>query len=117
MPKFSGLIGFWLDDLEEIPGYYNPLVEERHYKGDVLNETRRWENQDSQNEGFRLTTRISVISDIFLRKHWHSIKYIIMDGVKLKVTSIDLSRPPRIVLSIGGVYHDANDTRFVNTTN
>lgn len=102
--KFSGKIGFWLGDKEVRPSIWNPEIEERPYKGDIIKNTRRFQNGESQNDDLVVSNRISILSDLYLRKNWSSIKYVIWNDVRLKVTSIDISYP-RVILDIGGVYH------------
>lgn len=104
--KFSGYIGFWLKDVETKPGVYKPDIVEKRYTGDVLRNTRRWQSgENQQNENLVVNNRISVISDLFMLKNWGSIKYVLWNGVKWKVTSIDVGSPPRVILDLGGVYN------------
>lgn len=104
--KFSGEIGF-MDGEEEVkPGIWDPKIVERHYVGDVLRNNRR--NQpvsDQQNDDITINNQISIISDIYLKDNWPTIKYVLWNGVKWKVSDIDLDGYPRIVLNLGGVYN------------
>lgn len=104
--KFSGKIGFWLKDVEMKPGVYKPDIVEKKYTGDVLRNSRRFQPaENQQNENLTITNRLSVISDLYMRKNWNSIKYIVWDGVNWSVNSVDISSYPRAILELGGVYN------------
>ena len=104
--KFSGMIGFELGMIEDPdrPGVFNPGIVEKHFKGDVLNRTSRWQSSETVNDNFNVSNRISVVSNKFLDDNLSSIKYIVFKGVKWKVNSITL-QPPRLILEMGGVYN------------
>lgn len=104
--KFSGKIGFWMGDVETKPGVYKPEIVEKPYTGDVLRNSRRFQTvSDQQNENLVVSNRLSIISDLFLQQNWSSIKYIIWNNAKWKVTSVDIGSPPRAILELGGVYN------------
>lgn len=104
--KFSGKVGFWKGDVETKPGVYRSNIEERSYVGDVLRNIRRFQpGENQQNENLLLNNRISIISDLYMQKNWSSIKYILWNDVKWKVSSIDIGSYPRVILEIGGVYN------------
>lgn len=106
--KFSGKVGFWEEDVEISPGVYSPKIYERSYTGDVLRDNRRFENSDAQNKTFTVSNRISILGDLYSMNNWPSIRYIIWNGVKWTVTSVDVSYP-RLILDLGGVYNE-NET-------
>lgn len=109
--KFSGKIGFWLEDVETKPGVYKPSIVERSYTGDVLRNIRRWQTGDNQqNENLVPNNRISIISDLFMQQNWGSIKYVFWNGVRWKVTSVDVGSPPRVIMDLGGVYNGKTST-------
>lgn len=104
--KFSGDIGFMCSEEEVSPGKWNSKIVERHYVGDVLRNYRK--NQtvtDKQNDDININNQISIISDIYLKDNYPTIKYVLWNGVKWKVSSIDLDGYPRILLELGGVYN------------
>ena len=105
--KFSGMIGFELDNVEDPdrPSVYRPQIVERHYKGDVLNRTSRWQtSENSINDNINVSNRISIVSNKFLDDNLASMKYIVFKGVAWKINSITL-QPPRLILEMGGVYN------------
>lgn len=104
--KFSGKVGFWLEDVETKPGVYKPQIVEKPYTGDVLRNTRRFQTaENQQNENLKVTNRLSIISDLYMQKNWGSIKYVLWNGVNWSVTSVDISSYPRVILDLGGVYN------------
>lgn len=106
--KFSGSIGFWEGDIEVKPGVFKPNIVEQKYTGDVLRNIRRFQSTEYQNDNLISSNQISIISDLYFQQNWSSIKYIVWNGSKLKVTSVDISNYPRAILEIGGVYNDCS---------
>ncbi len=104
--KFSGKIGFWLNDAETKPGVFSPDIVERSYTGDVIRNIRRFQHvENQQNENLQVNNRISIICDLFMITNYPSIKYVCWNGVKWKVSSVDITSYPRVILELGGVYN------------
>lgn len=104
--KFSGRVGFWLGDKKIKPGVYKPDIIEKSYTGDILRNARQFQPVNSQqNENLKLTNRISIISDLYMQRNWNSIRYVLWNGVKWKVSSVDVSSYPRVIIELGGVYN------------
>lgn len=104
--KFSGKVGFWKKDVEIKPGVYKPGIVEKSYVGDVLNHSRRFQStENQQNENLKLTSRLSILSDLYMQQNWGSIKYVSWNGVNWVVSSVDISSYPRVILELGGVYN------------
>lgn len=106
--KFSGKVGFWIKDIEKSPGMWEPEITERQYTGTVLENIRRFQNESKQNGDLALDNQISILSDLYARDNWMSIKYVEWNGVRWKVSSVHLSYP-RIILQLGGVYNGPFD--------
>ncbi len=105
--KYSGNIGFWEGDIETPPGsgIWIPSIVERHYVGDVIYNYRKFsEESGKQNENFRVSNRISILADLYFKTNYPSIRYIIWNGVKWKVPTVEVSYP-RLILEIGEVYN------------
>lgn len=103
--KFSGTVGFWEGEQEEKPGVWRPKIVEKKYVGDVLRNTRSFQQtQDSQTDEFNVNNRISILADLYARQNWSSIKYVEWNGVKWHVRNVEINYP-RITLEIGGFYH------------
>ena len=105
--RFSGIVGFWIDDVETVPGVFKPQIVEKKYVGDIRNRIKRWQENDQQNDYLKINNTISIVSDVFARQNYTSIKYVICNGRKLKVTSVTFDYP-RLTLEIGGDYNGTN---------
>lgn len=108
MNKWFGKIGF-VDTVEIRKGVYKPNVVEKQFYGDVLRNTRRYENGQSVNDDVNISNQISVLADSFAIDHIHTIKYIEFHGAFWKVSSIDIQMP-RLILTIGGVWNGETAT-------
>lgn len=105
--KFSGKVGFWMDDVETSPGVFKSAIVEKPYYGDVVKNIRRWQEGEQQNDKLKVNNSISILSDLFAQQNYASIKYVLWNGAKLKVTQVTLDYP-RITMELGGVYNDEN---------
>lgn len=104
--KFSGRVGFWINDVKVKPGVYKNRTIEKPYTGDVMKNIRNFQSAENQiNDNLRVNNRISIISDLYMQKNWSSIKYVLWNGVKWKVSSVDVGSYPRVILELGGVYN------------
>lgn len=109
MPKFRGVIGF-IDTVEtdpiNRPGIFEETVVERVYKGDILENTRRWENSQfmTTNDDLNITSRFSIVADTYASVNFPKMKYVIWMGQKWKINSVTPTRP-RLTLYIGGLYN------------
>lgn len=107
--KFSGKVGFWIEDVETSPGVFQSKIVERTYFGDVTTNTRRWCEAEQQLDQMRVNNSISIVSDLFARNNYASIKYVIWNGAKLKVNSVVVTYP-RLTMELGGLYNGENAT-------
>lgn len=109
--KFSGQIGFWKKDTEVKPGVYKSAIVEKNYTGDVLKNSRNFQSvENQQNDNLVVNNRLSIISDVYLQQNWSSIKYVVWNGVKWKVKSVDVIPHPRVIVELGGVYNGTTST-------
>lgn len=107
--KFSGIVGFWQGDVETKPGVWKPQILERLYKGDIQRNYRKFQTvSEQQNENLTLSNQITILSDIFARENWNSIRYVIWNGVKWTVSTVEVGFP-RLTLEIGGKYNGADE--------
>lgn len=105
--KFHGMVGFWVGDEESSRGIWIPKIVEKPYNGDILQNTRQFQSSGNQNDNIVLSNRIQILSDLYLRENWSSIRYVIWNGAKWKVTNVTIGYP-RITLQIGEVYNGEN---------
>lgn len=105
MAKFYGPIGYLITE-ETSPGVWTtPHIVERKCKGDVLQNYRKVSQGESINDDIDVSNRISIVADPFAMQHFYTIKYVKWMGAYWKVTTIDASQRPRLILTIGGVYN------------
>lgn len=102
--KFYGKIGFWLGDVEVKPGIFESNIIEKNYAGDVYRNVRKFQSREYQNDELTISNQIGILSDLYMRQNWSSIRYVLWNGVKWKVTSVDVNYP-RIILELGGVWN------------
>ena len=103
MAKFYGNIGF-VTTKETAPGVYRPVETLRAYKGDLLNNIKRWESTEYVNDDLSLNNQISILADSFAYENFGAMKFVEQYGTRWKITAAEVQRP-RIILSVGGVYN------------
>ena len=104
MARWFGKVGY-SDSVEADPGVWTPNDIVREYYGDVIRNTTRWTgNPESTNDDLTVNSQISIVADPFAIANFHAIKWIEFMGVTWKVTNID-PQPPRLLLTLGGVYN------------
>lgn len=103
MAKFFGKIGFTKIE-ETAPGVYRELTNERDYRGDVLRNTRKWENGEHLNDDLNVNNQISIVADAYANENFFAMRYISWMGAYWKITNVEVQRP-RLILTIGGVYN------------
>lgn len=109
MSKYYGAIGY-SHDVEEVDengeknGIIKQVFTEVHYKGEILRNTRRWENGVGQNDNLTINNSIRIIADEYAYQNCHAIVYAEWMGRKWKVTNVEIQRPG-LVLTIGGVFN------------
>lgn len=104
MARFSGIIGFQ-QVTESSPGFFDDFsIVERKYKGEIIRNHFSYQATQELHDDIQLQISIKIISDNFAIDNFHLIKYVIFNGVKWKVTSVEIERP-HITLQLGGVYN------------
>lgn len=104
MPRYYGTVGFGIQKVTA-PGVFQEEIVERNYYGDILSNTRSYENGTGLNDNLQISNQISIVADAFAYHNFHSIRWIEFMGAKWKVRKVDVQRP-RLVLSIGDIYND-----------
>ena len=104
MGKWYGKIGY-VKTVEISPGVWEEKPIEREYGGDLIRNIRKMESSGNVNDNINIASDISIVADPFARENSHMIKYAEIMGAKWKVNSIDF-QPPRLILSIGGLYNE-----------
>ena len=103
MAKFYGAVGFG-EMVETAPGVYVDQITERNYYGDVTRNGRGLQTADQLNDNITVTNTISIVADPYATNHFHSMKYVVWQGTKWKISSVEDQRP-RLLLTLGGVFN------------
>jgi len=104
MAKYYGKVGYVMGYDESALGVHVPNVIEREYFGDLIRDTRRWEQGENRNDDLSLSNDISIVMDSFAMTNFHSIVYVEYMGAKWKVNNVEINYP-RLILHTGGVYN------------
>lgn len=104
MAKFYDAVGY-AEMVEDTPGVWTEHIVERKYNGDVLSNNRQLTPDDKLNDDIKLSNRISIIADPYAMHNYFNIRYVKYMGAKWKVSSVDASHRPRMVLTTGELYN------------
>lgn len=108
MARFAGNVGYG-ETKETAPGVYEDVITERKYYGDVTRNTRRLEGSDRVNMNILINNTISILADAYAYDHFFNMRYVWWMGTRWIVTNVEVERP-RLILTLGGVYHDGTDS-------
>lgn len=103
MAKFYGAVGFG-ETVETAPGVYVDQITERNYYGDVTRNIRGLQSADQLNDNITVNNTISIVADPYAVNHFYSMKYVVWQGTKWKISSVEDQRP-RLLLTLGGVFN------------
>lgn len=104
MAKFSGVVAY-AKVIETSPGVWSKTFVTRKCYGDVIRNARKTENSGKVNDDFYVNAQISIVADPYIRNNFMDIAYVEWLGYKWRVTSVDPTQFPRIVLELGGLYN------------
>lgn len=108
MAKYYGKIGY-VETVETAPSVWTEQITERSYYGDVLRNTRKYQNSENLNDNLEVSNELSILSDPYALQNFHAIRYVHWMGSRWKVSSVEV-RYPRLILTIGGVYNGDEET-------
>lgn len=103
MAKFYGIIGYSMTQ-QTAPGVWSETFVEHTSRGDVLEDSKRWEKGENLNDDLNVSNTISIVADSFVWRNLHCIRYVEWMGALWKVTNVKVARP-RLILTIGGVFN------------
>ena len=107
MSKWFGKIGYAITGETE-PGVWEDTIVTRDYYGDLISDKYRRQLSGNVNDDINLTSVISIIADPFAYENCSHMAYAEIMGARWKITDIDI-KPPRLNLTIGGVYNGNTD--------
>ena len=105
MAKFRGIVGF-SDSVEKEPGIHVENIIRKTYSGDILRRNRRLESSGNINDNINISNEISIVADAYALHHFYAIRYVEFEGAKWKVSSVDATMRPRLVMTLGGLYNE-----------
>lgn len=103
MSRWYGKIGFSVQE-ETSPGIWNEVVVEKEYYGDIYNRSRKWQQSKDLIDDITITNEITITTDPYIIENLTNIKYVVIEGIKWKISNITISAP-RLTLSLGGIYN------------
>lgn len=105
MAKFFGKVGF-ITSKEEPAGSGIWIEEPTEYQayGDVLLDNVTQQVSENLNDDLRLNNRLSIVSDPYITRNVHAIRYVTWVGGYWAVRTVEV-RAPRLILNLGGVYN------------
>lgn len=103
--KYCGNIGFMHTE-NDGDGIWTERMVVKKFCGDVTSYSSKWQTDSSkQNDDLSVSVSISIVANAFARNYFSEIRYCEWMGVKWKVANVDPTQPPRLILTLGGVYN------------
>ena len=106
--KFYGIVGYCesVEETGDREGNFRDVCTEKKYYGDVLRNTRKYDsNGDSTLDDLNVNNSFSIVADAYAYQNFHKMRYVEWMGAKWKITSVDATNRPRLILEVGGVYN------------
>lgn len=103
--KYCGKIGFSITE-DQGYGVYKEKIVEKTLTGDVLQYTRRNASGERIIDSPQINVQLSILClDPWFHSNISQIRYAEYTGAKWKVDSIDPTKYPSVVLTLGGLYN------------
>ena len=103
--RFHGRVGY-RDTVEIKPGLFEEAIVYKEYYGDVLRNNKKDYQGSKINSDIQVSNQISIVADPYALGHFFNLKCVEWQGTLWSVTDVDASQPPRLILSLGGVYNE-----------
>ena len=103
MAKFHGVVGY-AELVEVSKGVWSEEITQKDSSGDILRNTTRVQSSSGVNDNVTINNQISIIANPYATEHMFAMRYVEWMGVKWKITNVEV-KPPRLILTIGGVYN------------
>ena len=102
--RFHGRVGY-VDTVETQPGFWEDQLTFRTYYGFVIQNRKRDVIGSKVNADIQVTNQISIVADAYARDHIFKLRCVEWQGALWSVSDVEV-QPPRLVLSIGGLYNE-----------
>lgn len=109
MAKGYGKVGF-IKTVETEPGIWEPKETVNEYYWEMARYASMFQTSGGMNDNQNINTEVSIIADSYAVENFNDIRYIELQGAKWKVTSVDPTKYPKLILSIGGVWNGKSTT-------
>ena len=104
MAKYSGKIGYTIDE-EVRPGVFEPKIIEKEHWGDLIRNYKKiYSSSYTPNDGIDISNSISIVANEFAMTNFHTMTYATFMGQKWKVANVEVQYP-RLIISLGGIYN------------
>lgn len=100
--KYCGSIGYAVTE-ETTPGIWEETITEKTYYGDVIRNSAGNRAGEYLNDNLTISNQISILADTYAYQNCHLMKYAEFNGIKWKISNIEIQRP-RLILTLGGEY-------------
>lgn len=104
MARFFGAVGFAEENVEIRPGVFVDVIVEHSYKGDVVRNSRRFQDGFTIVDGIFLDNDILIVANTYANEHVDAMRYVVWRGKRWEISSVEIQRP-RLRLRLGGVYN------------
>jgi len=108
MTRFYGRIGYG-GTVEAEPGVWVDDIVEKLYYGDVVRNARNLREGENLNADLSVQNSISIVADAYANEHFFNIRYVEWAGVLWTISTVEV-QSPRLILSLGEVYHGPTPT-------
>lgn len=108
MAKFHGNVGY-ATNVETAPSVWKEVWTIKCHSGDLLENRRKLIDANTVNPGITISNKISVVATPYAREHFHEIRWVEFQNSKWTVSDVTVSYP-RLILTLGGLYHGAPQT-------
>ena len=102
--RYYGKIGYF-DTVETKPGLFENQMIYKTYKGDVVRNYKRNQDNSKVNSDVAVNNSISIVADPYAQEHFFNIKCVQWQGALWEVSSVDVQFP-RLILELGGLWHE-----------
>ena len=102
--RFHGRVGYF-ETVETKPGLFESRITYRTYYGDILRNAKRDSFGSKVNADIQVTNQISIVADAYARDHFFNLRCVEWQGALWSVSDVEV-QPPRLILSIGGLYDE-----------
>lgn len=109
MARFFGVVGFAETSVETTPGVFEDIIVEKEYYGDVIKNSRRFQDGSAIVDGVSLDNSIDILANKYANDHIDAMRYVVWKGERWEISSVE-DRRPRLLLRLGGVYNGPGPT-------